>query len=105
MNIAQHKMDATRFTIRFNPSDPYHQKAMTILSHAGRRKATIIADAICAYWSVADETGLRSVQSMLPLSFEPQLPTGGNIPAPEPEISSDWISISINDETVEGGDE
>ena len=104
MNMQQHKMDAARFTIRFNPADPYHQKAMAILSHAGRRKATIIADAICTYWGSANETELRS-PSMLPLSFTPQIPHIGNIPAPEPEISSDWLSVSISDAIGEGGDE
>lgn len=105
MKKQEHKMDAARFSIRFNPADPYHQKAMTILSCAGRRKATIIADAICAYWSCADETGLRPAASMFPLSFAPQIPPDGDIPAPRPEISSDWVSVSISDATDEGGEE
>jgi len=104
MSVSQHKMDAARFSIRFNPADPYHQKAMTILSHAGRRKSTLIADAICAYWSSTDETGLRPAAPMFPLSFAPQIPTAGDMPTPEQEISSDWISVSISDAIGEGGD-
>jgi len=43
------KKDQTRFTIRFNPADPRHQTAMSALELAGRRKATLIADAVCEY--------------------------------------------------------
>ena len=43
------KKDETRYTIRFNPADPRHQRAMAALDTAGRRKAALIADAICEY--------------------------------------------------------
>jgi hypothetical protein len=43
------KKDETRFTIRFNPIDPRQFKAMNALEAAGRRKATLIADAVCEY--------------------------------------------------------
>jgi hypothetical protein len=43
------KKDETRFTIRFNPADPRHQKAVGVLIAAGRRKASLIADAVCEY--------------------------------------------------------
>ena len=43
------KKDETRFTIRFNPADPRHQKTMDALNTAGRRKANLIAEAICDY--------------------------------------------------------
>jgi len=43
------KKDEPRFTIRFNPVDPRHQKAMNALEVAGRRKASLIADAVCEY--------------------------------------------------------
>jgi len=43
------KKDKTRFTIRFNPIDPRQAKAMNALEVAGRRKSTLIADAICEY--------------------------------------------------------
>ena len=43
------KKDETRFTVRFNPADPRHRTTMDILGLAGRRKATLIADAVCEY--------------------------------------------------------
>jgi len=43
------KKDETRFTIRFNPIDPRHQAAMDTLEASGRRKASLIADALCEY--------------------------------------------------------
>ena len=43
------KKDETRFTIRFNPIDPRHQAAMTALTSSGRRKASLIAEAVCEY--------------------------------------------------------
>jgi len=49
MSSAGLKKDEVRFTIRFNPADPRHQKAMGALQSSGRRKATLIADAVCEY--------------------------------------------------------
>jgi len=43
------KSDEARYTVRFNPGDPRHHKAMNILNRAGRRKASLIAEAICFY--------------------------------------------------------
>jgi len=43
------KKDETRFTIRFNPVDPRQRRAMNALEAAGRRKSTLIADAVCEY--------------------------------------------------------
>jgi len=44
------KKDATRFTIKFNPANPRHKEAMRILNEdGGRRKASLIADALCMY--------------------------------------------------------
>ena len=43
------KKDEARYTIRFNPADPRHKRAMAALDAAGRRKATLIADAVCEY--------------------------------------------------------
>jgi len=43
------KKDDARFTIRFNSVDPSHQKAMAVLHAAGRRKASLIADAVNEY--------------------------------------------------------
>jgi len=43
------KKDEARFTIRFNAADPRQQKAMNALKAAGRRKASLIADAVNEY--------------------------------------------------------
>jgi len=43
------KKDEYRFTIRFNPADPKHQKVAEILKVAARRKAYLIADAVYEY--------------------------------------------------------
>jgi hypothetical protein len=43
------KKEENRFTIRFNPADPKHRKTMGVLISAGRRKASLISDAICEY--------------------------------------------------------
>ena len=47
--VSKMKKDNTRFTIRFNPADPRHQRVMDVLESAGRRKASLIADAVCEY--------------------------------------------------------
>ena len=44
-----YKKDSNRFTIRFNASDPRQLSAMNILNAAGRRKSTLIADALHYY--------------------------------------------------------
>ena len=43
------KKDDMRFCIRFNPADPRHRKAAQTLNMAGRRKATIVANALWEY--------------------------------------------------------
>ena len=43
------KKDETRFTIRFCPVDPRHRLAVEALNAAGRRKASLIAEAVCRY--------------------------------------------------------
>jgi hypothetical protein len=43
------KKDEARFTIRFNAADPRQQKAMNTLKAAGRRKASLISDAVNEY--------------------------------------------------------
>jgi hypothetical protein len=48
------KKDETRFTIRFNPTDPRQRKATEVLVAAGRRKASLIADALCEYLASYD---------------------------------------------------
>jgi len=47
--VSKMKKDNNRYTIRFNPADPRHQRAMDVLESAGRRKASLIADAVCEY--------------------------------------------------------
>lgn len=54
------KKDYTRFTIRFNPVDPRHQKTMEALEVAGRRKASLIADAVCEYLARHGESGIEN---------------------------------------------
>jgi len=44
------KKDETRYTIKFNPANPRHKEAMRMLDESGgRRKASLIADALCVY--------------------------------------------------------
>ena len=43
------KKSEERFNIRFNPADPRHKMAIEILGQAGKRKSTLIADAIYHY--------------------------------------------------------
>jgi len=43
------KKDEARFSIRFNLTDPRHRKAKEVLEAAGRRKASLIADAVWEY--------------------------------------------------------
>ena len=40
------KKDASRYTIKFDPTIPSHREAMDTLDLAGRSKAALIADAI-----------------------------------------------------------
>ena len=56
------KKDGTRFTIRFNPTDHRHQMAMEALNAAGRRKAVLIADALCEY--LVRHSGGRATDSL-----------------------------------------
>jgi hypothetical protein len=103
MEMPLYKADMSRYTIRFNPADPYHQKAMVILNHFGRRKASLIANAVCAYCE-GGENALQSVQAQMSLPYAPQMQSTHTIPTAEPEISKDWVSISIMDVNSEDGD-
>ena len=69
------KKDAIRYTIKFNPANPRHKKAMQILDESGeRRKASLIADALCMYSRYGvdmyddlltrDTSGINQVQHM-----------------------------------------
>lgn len=81
------KTDVARYTIRFNQADPYHLKVMGILNYAGRRKASLIADAICAYCGISHDDMKTEHQqlSSLPIMQPTSLPSV--------QISSDWVSI------------
>jgi hypothetical protein len=63
------KKDETRFTIRFNPADPRHKKTMEVLSAAGRRKSTLITDAICDYLMRYSNTVATSAFPIAPSSY------------------------------------
>ena len=43
------KKNENRYTIKFNPANPRHKEAMRILDDVGRRKASLIADALCMF--------------------------------------------------------
>ena len=43
------KKDTNRFTLRFNPSDPFEQAAIETLNTMGRNKSTLIAQALYFY--------------------------------------------------------
>jgi len=51
-----------RFSIKFNEADPRHRKAAQVLNDAGRRKATVIANAICD-WLEENDGGMQSQDS------------------------------------------
>jgi len=74
------KKDKARFTIKFCPTNPRHQEAMQILDGAGRRKASLIADALYMYFNHGSESGsdLGRTISIEPAPMQPQ-----NTPKPE----------------------
>ena len=43
------KKDENRFTIRFSPADPRQRMVRDALEASGRRKASLITDAVCEY--------------------------------------------------------
>jgi len=58
------KKDRTRFTIRFNPADPRHMRTVAALEKAGRRKASLIVEAVCEY--LARHGGNKTDNTLLP---------------------------------------
>ena len=62
-NVPGHvsKKEPSRFTIKFNPSDPQHAKAIEALTAVGRCKAALIADALCKYCGTNTAEDLRLV--------------------------------------------
>jgi|GEM_PF-1298474 len=56
------------FTFRFSPIDPRHQVVIEILNKAKRRKASLIADAICEYLAHRRE---NNVATTIPTALTP----------------------------------
>ena len=59
------KKGKTRFTIRFNPADPKHQRTIEVLSTAGRRKASLISEAVCEYLAQHDRHSFENAMSLI----------------------------------------
>ena len=49
------KKDPARFSIRFNPANPRHAKAIEMLDAAGRCKAALVAEALSKYLGTGAE--------------------------------------------------
>lgn len=86
------KKDETRFTIRFNPVDPRHQRAIEALEKAGRRKASLIADAICEYLAQHGEYGAADIFS--PAPFPPATSILLHKPANQATANDSPVQIS-----------
>jgi len=86
------KKDETRFTIRFNPVDPRHQRAIEALEKAGRRKASLIADAICEYLAQYGEYGATDIFS--PAPFPPATSILLHKPANQATANDSPVQIS-----------
>ena len=67
------KKEESRFNIRFNPADPTHQMAIEILSHAGRSKANLIANAIAFYLKGAGRESAAYMTKSLSLEKMPKI--------------------------------
>lgn len=56
------KKNPAKFTISFNEKNPKHQQAVTVLNHAGRNKAFLIAEALDVYLKICkQQIELRSI--------------------------------------------
>lgn len=97
--VSKMKKDNTRFTIRFNPADPRHQRAMDVLESAGRRKASLIADAVCEY--LARHGGAEPV-AILNYPNIPLAEPGSEISREQkmPCITNDVNTDEIGDDTL-----
>ena len=49
------------FTFRFSPVDPRHRIVIGVLNKAGRRKATLIADAVCEYLALCGDSNVAYI--------------------------------------------
>jgi len=92
------KKDETRFTIRFNPADPRHQRAVEALEKAGRRKASLIADAICEYLARHEEYGAADI--FLPAPFPAATSIMSNAPTSEAAVNDSPMQKSLTDARV-----
>jgi len=59
------KKNELRFTVCFNPADPRHIKAAQILNNAGRRKATIVANALWEYAREHEEHESAAIHNII----------------------------------------
>ena len=89
MKPKQIKQDESRFTIRFNPNYPSHQKAMELLNMLGRSKAYLIAEAVCAY---AESNNITDIKTKYEKCNQ-------RSHAPTVEVEFDWISLVVEEDS------
>ena len=65
------KKDESRFTIRFCVANPRHREAIKILNEAGRRKASLISDALLFY--VRHGTEFTTDLATSPIQFQREI--------------------------------
>ena len=93
------KSDIARFTVRFNPEDPRQRVAIDVLNASGRRKASLIADALHYYLSGSGYTNSQPVPPITWTNLEKkpyimQSPNTTKVPIPiEQQILSSDIGI------------
>lgn len=102
-SISCKKTDEYRFTLKFDEYNPKHRKVVELLNRIGRMKSSLIAEAICAYYGY--ETTDKDLQAMyweLSKPLAQQMPTSKGIDEAQPEISGDWVRVSMSDVCGEG---
>ena len=69
------KKDESRFTIKFNPENPRHNKAIQILNNYGKGMSSLIADALCAYIQYEPESNSphKKAEKVSPKKFSDTL--------------------------------
>jgi len=101
------KKDKSRFTIRFNEADPRQVKVMEALEVAGRRKASLITDAVCDYLARYGDGNV----TVIPPPITPNMIANTNQseasyeakgePPPQPQKSSvDATMLDLADESL-----
>jgi len=103
------KKDASRYTIKFDPTIPSHKEAMQTLDEAGRGKAALIADAIrirnALYSRNADaiDALLPNVsRQTTPEQPQPERMTKATTLSPEPKSQKSSSVIQSDDDFWEG---